>query len=112
MERHQFGFQKQCFTITQLIDYYSDWSSAINDGSSVDVIYLDYAKAFDSVVHSKSFLKLEALGITGNLLSWIKCSCPIVIIMRVLTVQIPKFSLFSVASRRRPSLGQHFLSST
>ena len=70
--RHQFGFQKQCSTITQLIDCYSDWSSAINDGSSVDVIYFDYAKAFDSVVHSKLFLKLEAHGITGNLLSWIK----------------------------------------
>ena len=62
--RHQFGFQKQCSTITQLIDCYSDWSSAINDGSSVDVIYLDYAKAFDSVVHNKLFLKLEAHGIT------------------------------------------------
>ena len=70
--RHQFGFQKQCSTITQLIDCYSDWSSAINDGSSVNVIYFDYAKAFDSVVHSKLFLKLEAHGITGNLLSWIK----------------------------------------
>ena len=70
--RHQFRFQKQCSTITKLIDCYSDWSSAINDGSSVDVIYLDYAKVFDSVVHSKLFLKLEAHGITGNLLSWIK----------------------------------------
>ena len=56
----------------QLINCYSDWSSAINDGSSVDVIYLDYAKSFDSVVQSKLFLKLEAHGITGNLLSWIK----------------------------------------
>ena len=70
--RNQFGFQKQCSTITQLIDCYSDWSSAINDGSSVDVICLDYTKAFDSVVHIKLFLKVEAHGITGNLLSWIK----------------------------------------
>ena len=70
--RHQFGFQKQCSAITPLIDCYNYWLSAINDGSSVDVIYLDYAKAFDSVVHSKLFLKLEAHGKTGNLLSWIK----------------------------------------
>ena len=60
IRRHQFGFQKQCSTITQLIDCYSDWSLAINDGSNVDVIYFDYAKTFDSVVHSKLFIKLEA----------------------------------------------------
>ena len=30
--RHEFRFQKQCSTITQLTDCYSDWSSAINDG--------------------------------------------------------------------------------
>ena len=70
--RHQFGFQKQCSTITQLIECYFDWSSANSDGSSIDVIYLDYAKAFKGVVHSKLFLKLEAHGLTGNLLSWIK----------------------------------------
>ena len=33
---------------------------------------LDLAKAFDSVPHSRLLLKLESLGIQGNLLSWFK----------------------------------------
>ena len=110
--RHQFGFQKQCSNITQLIDCYSDWSSAINDRSSVDVIYLDYAKAFDSVVHSKLFLKLEAHEIAGKMLSWIK----IFLSDRYHYVCInnTNSNILSVLSGvlQGSSLGQHFLSST
>ena len=42
--------------------------------SSVYSLLLDFAKVFDSVPHERFLLlKLEALGITGNLLKWI-CS--------------------------------------
>ena len=37
-----------------------------------DVIYLDYKKAFDSVVHTKLLHKLWECGINGNLWKWIK----------------------------------------
>ena len=57
----------------QLLDCYKDWSAAQNAGNSVDVIYLDFAKAFHSVLHSKLLLKLAAYGISGNLLALIKC---------------------------------------
>ena len=57
----------------QRLDCYNDWSAAQNAGNSVDVIYLDIIKVFDSVVHSKLLLKLAAYGISGNLLAWIKC---------------------------------------
>ena len=57
----------------QLLDCYNDWSAVQNAGNSVDVIYLNFAKAFDSVLHSKILLKLAAYGISGNLLAWIKC---------------------------------------
>ena len=73
LSSQQFGFQKNSSTSLQLFDFYYDWSAAHNVGNSVNVIYLDFAKAFDSVVHSKLLLKLAANGISGNLLAWIKC---------------------------------------
>ena len=44
----------------------------MNTHSSVDVVYLDFAKAFDSVVHSKLLAKLACYGIGQILLSWIR----------------------------------------
>ena len=35
-------------------------------------VFLDLAKAFDSVSHPRLLLKLQALGITGDLLNWFK----------------------------------------
>ena len=69
---HQYGFQKSSSTVTQLLDCQNDWVKAQNDGDSVDIIYLDYAKAFDSVVHNKLLIKLAAYGIRDTLLSWIE----------------------------------------
>ena len=63
----QFNFQKNSSTLMQVLDCYNDWSAAQNAGNSVDVIYLNFAKAFDSVVHSKFLLKLAAYGISENL---------------------------------------------
>ena len=69
---HQYGFQKSSSTITHLLDCQNDWVKAQNDGDCVDIIYLDYAKAFDSVVHNKLLIKLAAYGIRDTLLSWIE----------------------------------------
>ena len=38
----------------------------------MDIICLDYAKAFDSVVCSKLLAKLECYGVNSNQLDWIK----------------------------------------
>jgi len=37
----------------------------------VDAIFLDFAKAFDKVPYQRLAIKLEAHGVTGNLLKWI-----------------------------------------
>ena len=50
-----------------------DWNIALNIHNSVDIIYLDYAKAFDSVVHSKLLAKLACYGINHMVIAWIKC---------------------------------------
>ena len=39
----------------------------------MDIIFLDFKKAFDKVPHKRLLLKLEALGIGGELLDWIEC---------------------------------------
>jgi len=44
----------------------------MNTGNSVDVIYLDFAKAFDTVPHQRLLEKLKAHGIGGKLWNWIK----------------------------------------
>ena len=38
----------------------------------MDIVYLDFAKAFDKVPHIRLFKQLEAHGITGPVLLWIK----------------------------------------
>ena len=44
---------------------------ALAHSDSVDVIYIDFSKAFDSIVFSKLLLKLSTLGTAGELLTWL-----------------------------------------
>jgi len=46
-------------------------NNLINSRSGMDIIYLDFAKAFDSVVHNKLMAKLACYGINNMLLAWI-----------------------------------------
>lgn len=49
----------------------NDWSIELNFRNSVDIAYIDFQKAFDSVVHSKLCHKLRSYGVSGKLLDWI-----------------------------------------
>lgn len=51
------GFRKQHSTVTQLNELTHDLASALNDRKQVDIIFLDFAKAFDQVSYSKLLLK-------------------------------------------------------
>jgi len=44
----------------------------VDEGKAVDVIYLDFSKAFDTVSHSILLEKLAAHGLDGCTLRWIK----------------------------------------
>ncbi len=44
----------------------------LDEGHMVDLIYLNFAKAFDSVSHRFLLVKLKASGIDGAVLNWIK----------------------------------------
>jgi len=67
---NQHGFISKRSVETQLVECTNDWSLALRDGKSVDVNFIDFSKAFDSVVHSKLRVKLAAVGISGKLLNW------------------------------------------
>ena len=69
---YQHGFRPGYSCVTQLINVMEDWTHAIECGKSVDVIYLDYSKAFDRVPHARLISKLLGYGIDGVLLKWIK----------------------------------------
>ena len=69
---HQYGFLPGRSTTLQLLKVLDEWTQAIDEGDIVDVVYCDFQKAFDTVPHKRLLAKLEAYGITGQTLKWIK----------------------------------------
>ena len=69
--KDQYGFTKGRSTVTQLLTTIHDWMKDLDEGKSVDAIYLDLRKAFDTVPHQRLVSKLRGYGINGNLLNWV-----------------------------------------
>ena len=67
---YQHGFQKGKSCVTQLLEVFHEIGSALDRGFESDIIYLDFAKAFDSVCPAKLVSKLKAFGIGDPLLKW------------------------------------------
>jgi len=47
------------------------WANALEQRIPVDVVYLDFRKAFDSVPHTQLLIKLQAYGTCGDLYNWL-----------------------------------------
>ncbi len=58
-------------SLTNLLNSSEQWTRAFDRKSAVDVIYFDFRKAFDCVTHLRLLKKLDQLGISGRLHSWI-----------------------------------------
>ena len=67
---HQFGFRKKRSTEDQLLLTYADIIKQVDSGRAVDIIFLDFSKAFDVVNHIVLIGKLAALGFSAQLLGW------------------------------------------
>ncbi|GAB0197903.1 mitochondrial enolase superfamily member 1 [Grus japonensis] len=68
----QHGFMKGRSCLTNQISFYDKVTRLVDDGKAVDVVYLDFCKAFDTVSHSILLEKLTAQGLDGHMLRWVK----------------------------------------
>ena len=66
----QHGFTAGKSVITNLLCCLNDWTRSVDLNLPVDVLYLDFARAFDKVPINRLLFKLEHLGIRGKLLRW------------------------------------------
>ena len=58
--------------VLQLLEALDYWYKSVDEGKQVDTIYLDIRKAFDSISHRRFLQKLEAYGIEGEVLEWVR----------------------------------------
>ncbi|KAK4816387.1 hypothetical protein QYF61_016704 [Mycteria americana] len=68
----QHGFRKGRSCLTNLISFYDKVICLVDEGKAVDVVYLDFSKAFDTVSHSILLEKLAAHGLDRCTLRWVK----------------------------------------
>ena len=68
--KFQHGFLRQRSCVTQLLSVLHNIGQSLDKNIQTDIIYLDFAKAFDSVDHNILLHKLKLYGVTGHLHEW------------------------------------------
>ena len=58
----QHGFLKGHSTGLQILECLNDWIAAVEEGLCVDVCYIDFSRAFDTVSIPKLLFKLQCYG--------------------------------------------------
>ena len=58
--------------LNKYVIFLEDVTKWLDEGSPVDIIYLDFKKAFDKVPHQRLLLKLNAHGIGNGMINWIE----------------------------------------
>ena len=66
----QHGFMNGKSCTTQLL-VYENVGKCLDHGKQMDMIFLDFSKAFDSVNHTMLLHKLKKLGFSGKLFDWL-----------------------------------------
>ena len=72
LKHHQHGFRKRRSCETQLTVTIQEIVSRVPKGNQVDIILLDFAKAFDKVPYSRLLHKLDFYGVRNQTSNWIK----------------------------------------
>ena len=68
----QHGFRSGRSCLSQLLEHFDTVLSILDDEMNADVVYLDFAKAFDKVDHNIVLRKISNLGIRDNVFKWLK----------------------------------------
>ena len=68
----QHGFLSKRSTASSLLFSSSDWISSLDNKLCTDVIFVDFAKAFDAVSHEKLLYKLSNFEVKGCIFDWIR----------------------------------------
>ncbi len=69
---YQHGFLGKRSCLSNLLTTMEEWTGILEDKGSVDCVYLDFMKAFDTVPHQKLLQKLHGYQIRGKVHNWIK----------------------------------------
>ena len=68
----QHGFLEKRSCLTNLLEFFEDVVSMNEECKATDVIFLDFAKAFDKVPHRKLVAKLDKYGINEKVINWFR----------------------------------------
>ena len=68
--QHSFRSGRSC--LINLVDFFHDMFSIYDKSRAVDILYLDFRKAFDKVPHKRLMAKVRSLGIVDEVGDWIE----------------------------------------
>lgn len=72
LSENQHAFRKGRSCLSQLLEHMESVLHSLQGNKNIDVVYLDFAKAFDKVDHQILMKKIHQFGIRGKLHTWIK----------------------------------------
>ena len=67
----QSGFISGRSTVLQLLCALEDWTKCLDEGGELDVIFMDFMKAFDKVPHRRLIHKMKKYGLSDKICSWV-----------------------------------------
>ena len=70
----QHGFRNKCSCLTSLLDFCTQVIDTYDtdDNKAIDLVYLEFQKAFDKGPNERLMLKVNAHGIQGDAARWIR----------------------------------------
>ena len=72
LSHSQHGFRKGGSCVSNFLEFLDYVTKNLDNHNSVDVIYLDFAKAFDKVPHCRLLEKINKHGISGKVWNWLR----------------------------------------